>query len=188
MIPPAKTPLGEILRRHGSDKAWPHCFDEPYTRLFPDPAKVTHVLEIGVAGGASLRAWREYFPNAHVVGVDQEPDVHRHAGERIECHQIEQTDLVGLWDRAVAGRRFDWIIEDAAHLWDKQIMTLAILWQALKPGGYYCLEDVAGMKYPPDGGGFCYPEALKVFNGAHFDLNGGDYFDGGQLFVVRRPE
>jgi hypothetical protein len=181
MIPPAKTQMGSVLRAHGSDKAWPHCFDVFYSTLFTDRNAALDILEIGLADGQSVCAWRDYFPNARIMGFDVEP-CERLSGERIECHQVEQTDLCGMW-QFIGSRRFDWIVEDAAHLMPKQILTMVYLWQALKPGAYYCLEDVAGCDYK----GYSYPAALACFKGEYHDLATPEYPDGGHLFVMRRP-
>lgn len=181
-VPPARTPMGEKLRLHGSDKAWPHCFDQIYSQLFPDPLAAIDILEVGLAGGQSIRGFRDHFPNANIMGFDIEW-CERYSSDRIECHTVEQTDVVGLWTH-IGQRRFDWIIEDAAHLWDKQILTLSILWPALKVGGYYCIEDVATYET----GGFRFPDCLGHTNGKFYNLNAPEdgYFDGGQLFVVRK--
>ncbi len=179
-MPPARTEMGEVLRRHGSDKAWPHCFDEVYGKLFPDRDAPLDILEVGLADGQSVRAWREYFPNARILGFDVEPCA-RINSDRIEVHQVEQTDVVGLWQH-IGTRKFDWVIEDAAHLWQKQIITLVLLWPALKPGGWYCLEDVAALNT----GAFSYHEGLGAFRGEFMNLNTTEYPDGGQLFLTRK--
>ncbi len=38
-----------------------------------DRLKELKILEIGVAGGHSLRMWKEFYPNATVVGIDITP-------------------------------------------------------------------------------------------------------------------
>jgi len=37
---------------------------------------------------------------------------------------------------------FDLIIDDGGHTMDQQITSLKHLWKAVKPGGYYILEDL----------------------------------------------
>ncbi len=174
--------MGDFLRLHGSDKAWPHCFDVFYSKLFPDPAAPLSILEIGLDHGGSIRAWADYFPNARIIGIDQE-DCTRFASHRIEVHQIEQTDLIGLY-RVIGDRKFDWIIDDASHIWNKQIMTMVFLWPALKVGGWYCIEDVAECHH----GNFSYREALGALRGEFVSLADADYPDGGQLFYARREK
>jgi SAM-dependent methyltransferase len=178
---PAKTPLGECFRRHGSDKGWPHCMDLIYHRLFPDRDAPLRILEVGLADGQSARAFAEFYPNAHYLGFDREPCARINA-DRIEVHQVEQTDIVGLW-RAIGDRTFDLIIEDAEHVWPKQVTTLAVLWPAVRPGGFYVIEDVSVF----DTGRFNSRDALAVFGGTFHNLNDSDYPDGGQLYVVRKP-
>ena len=59
----------------GSDKLVVHNYPVAYEEMFePIRNKVQNVLEVGVAGGWSLKIWEEYFPNATIHGVDIDPD------------------------------------------------------------------------------------------------------------------
>lgn len=81
------TPLCEIMARHGSDKGPPqkHTYTKVYHELFKDMQdEPIRIFELGLGTtfadipsnmssmpetyrhGASLRAWREYFPKANV--------------------------------------------------------------------------------------------------------------------------
>lgn len=44
---------------------------EPF--FAPLVGKAIRFLELGVAGGTSLRFWRDYFENATIVGLDCDP-------------------------------------------------------------------------------------------------------------------
>ena len=62
--------LREVMRRHGSDKVT-HGFTRLYDARFgPIHDRVTSLMEVGVFMGASIRMWRDYFPNATVTGLD----------------------------------------------------------------------------------------------------------------------
>ena len=41
-----------------------------------------------------------------------------------------------------AGGDFDIIVDDGGHTMDQQIVSLEHLWKAVKPGGYYFIEDL----------------------------------------------
>ena len=41
-----------------------------YEKMWPSPEGVGAICELGVHAGASLRMWRDFFPNAMIVGVD----------------------------------------------------------------------------------------------------------------------
>lgn len=97
------------------------------------------MMEIGVADGSSLCAWREAFPNALVVGMD----IHhsdRANGERIEFYLGDQRSKEDC-ERAAAGRQFDLIVEDATHQLTDTLVTLLYLWPFVKPGGMYIVEE-----------------------------------------------
>ena len=62
--------LTEIGKLYGTDKVTQGFTDVYQVRLEPLRFKVQKLLEVGVFFGASLQMWRDYFPNAHVLGLD----------------------------------------------------------------------------------------------------------------------
>jgi cephalosporin hydroxylase len=136
------TPMGDILNRCGSDKNLPHChtYAPVYESLFPNRQAVTAVLEIGIAGGGSIRAWHEIFPNALIVGLDHGPSTECPRGERLEIHQGNQGDRNAVLNCA-RNREFDLVIDDASHRLGDQLMCMWWLWPSLKKGGYYVVEE-----------------------------------------------
>lgn len=120
------------------------------------------ILELGVASGASLLLWRDYLPNATIVGIDVNEPAERIVGQdRIHFIRASQDDTSAL-DLAgeLAGGLFDLIVDDASHvgyLTKRALLHLFPLW--LKPGGYYVIEDFgAGMLAAyPDGEVFREP-------------------------------
>lgn len=120
------------------DFHYPCCSKAQYTsRSTRDEIRL--VMEVGVADGACLRAWREVFPNATVVGMDIHPSSLAH-GERIEFHLGDQRSQVDC-DRAAAGRYFDMIVDDATHQLEDTLRTMLYLWPRVKPGGLYVVEE-----------------------------------------------
>jgi hypothetical protein len=100
--------LDALARLHGTDKS---SSTHGYTRLYETHfasrrPTVRRLLEIGVGGidsgrgyettegGQSLRMWRDYFPNAEIVGID----IHAKAvsGPRLRFEQGDQSDPVFL--------------------------------------------------------------------------------------------
>ena len=126
---------------NGTDKCTNHNYSSAYESLFPDREAVRLMMEIGVADGSSLRAWREIFPNATIVGMDIHPSAMAH-GERIEFYLGDQRSKEDC-ERAAAGRQFDLIVEDATHLLLNTLLTLSYLWPFVKPGGIYVVEEFA---------------------------------------------
>lgn len=100
----------------------------------------------GYRPGASLRAWRDYFPNAMIYGVDLQPDTqfqeHRictmladsrsstHIQQAMSTHGISQLDI---------------IIDDGSHSITDQLATLGVMMQYVKPGGTYIIEDIGAI-------------------------------------------
>jgi hypothetical protein len=132
--------MSEVMNAYGTDKDEHHRYAPVYESLFPDRGAVTHVLEVGIAEGRSMLAWREIFPNALVVGLDREP-CHCERGPRLEFHQGDQRSCADCL-RAAGGREFDLIVEDASHRLDANLLTLFWLWPFVRPGGHYVIEEM----------------------------------------------
>lgn len=151
--------LDQIGIANGTDKATvftrtyakPHGY-LPHLESIVDELRFASIklLEVGVGGGESIRTWLEYFPHASVFGVDivqntnpwNTPKADTH--ERYKFMQGDQTDKT-MWACFLAdcGKDFDVIIDDGSHEPKGIITTFECLWQALKPGGHYVIEDLA---------------------------------------------
>lgn len=122
--------------------SFPFVFDDNDRRVTPRNW-VRLMMEIGVADGSSLLAWREVFPNATIVGMDIHHSDKAH-GERIEFHLGDQRSLEDCY-RVTAGRQFDVIVEDATHQLADSLLTLLYLWPFVRPGGLYVIEEFANI-------------------------------------------
>lgn len=116
---------------------------EPFLAPMQDSAR--KVLEIGIAGGASLLVWAEYFSLATIHGVDHNPkavnDCPKHI--RILPYSGEATDGVfWLQFARIAGKDFDLIIDDGSHHSSAVITTFGYVWPLLRSGGLYIIEDL----------------------------------------------
>ena len=98
-------------------------------------------------GGASVKMWSEFLPNAHIHGLDINSAQYLN-NDRITTYQVDQSRADSLIDFQVKtkGLLFDVIIDDGSHVADHQQLTLSILWQQLRPGGYYFIEDLNDKK------------------------------------------
>jgi hypothetical protein len=151
-------PIREIFRdyavfdsegRHvnGTDKESNHHYGDAYEKIIRDAfgnfglgrESVKLMMEIGVADGSSILAWREVFPNATIVGMDIHHSDKAH-GERIEFH-LGNAGWKLDCDRVVAGRKFDLIVEDATHHLTETLLTLLYMWPHVRPGGMYVVEE-----------------------------------------------
>lgn len=143
---------------NGTDKQTNHNYGDAYDDLFRNYDLNLHgwystrdqvklMMEVGIADGSSLSAWAEAFPNAQCVGMDIHPPSWRErciSTERLEFHLGDQR-LREDCERAVGGRQFDFICEDATHNIGNTLLTLYWLWPHVKPGGMYVVEEWDGV-------------------------------------------
>lgn len=152
-------PLTVLGEHYGTDKVHDHWYTPHYHRRFAELREEPVVLlEIGVggyadpaAGGESLRMWRDYFPNATVVGLDisaKDPDLA--PGCTIE--QGDQSDPRDLHRLGSTYGPFDIIIDDGSHVVDDVLQSWVVLWEYLADGGWYVIEDLQAAYWPPKGG------------------------------------
>lgn len=151
--------LDELMNKYGSDKArngyvpmyhsfLKHLRDRPIdlleigigTMIPGAPSSMVGYSLPGYAPGGSLRAWRDYFPNGHIVGADIQPDT-QFVEERIQTVLADSSNKDAL-DRVLGDRTFDVIIDDGLHYDETQIKTMENLWHRVRPGGYYIIEDI----------------------------------------------
>jgi hypothetical protein len=124
----------------------PKLYLDEYDRLFRPLRRLPlRLLELGVQAGISMLLWREYFPNAIIVGLDvaSKPEIFPDE-QRLHFVRGSQDDPAAL-DEAVAqaGGPFDIIIDDASHLGYLTARFFAYLFPTrLKAGGTYVIEDI----------------------------------------------
>jgi hypothetical protein len=139
--------LDEIGMKYGTDKASSlHDYLRHYERMFGHLCHAQIVLlELGVGPtenmGASLFTWAEFFPHAQIVGADIRSDAATITGERID---VEIGDCGNPNFLINLGTKYqpNVVIDDASHRWSHQIMSFEYLFPALKPGGFFVLEDL----------------------------------------------
>ncbi len=64
--------ISDILAKYETDKVNGHCYGDAYDNIFSkyDRNAPLNILEVGTQKGGSLLAWKEYFPNSTVTGID----------------------------------------------------------------------------------------------------------------------
>lgn len=134
--------LHDIGMKFGTDKAYLHnfcLFYEPFIKHLR--YKPIRILEIGVYNGNSVRMWEDYFPYAEIVVVDINPACkdYKYNSDRITTILGDQTDRKFL--HSLPGE-FDIILEDGGHTMEQQAISLGCLFQKVKKGGVYILEDL----------------------------------------------
>jgi hypothetical protein len=158
MTEPIAPSLDSLGLKYGTDKASGfHDYLVFYERHFA-PLRYANlqILEVGVFGGASLRTWAEYFPNARIIGADIDFRARQHRAPRIEIELLDQSNVQDLVDLGLKYGTFDIVIEDGSHMWEHQTTTLKTLFPFVKPRGFYVVEDLQTN----------YGDLTKVFKGA----------------------
>jgi hypothetical protein len=136
--------LDELALKHGADKSSEqHGFTAVYER-FLEPLRELPItmLEIGVFEGASLRMWRDYFPHARIYAIDFAESARQHSDSRITVFVGNQMDRAFLDTVVAASGPLDFIVDDGGHRPEQQVTSFFHLWEYLKLGAVYAIEDV----------------------------------------------
>jgi hypothetical protein len=189
--------LSILIEKYGSDKFLSH-YTECYHAVFKDiRPEIKTVLEIGIGSllnvpssamgftrnhphytpGGSLRAWRDYFPNAQVIGVDIAEDC-RITEDRIDSMIFSSTDAFQCHEN-LGDQKFDIIIDDGLHLAFAQLTTLRNLFPYVVDGGFYCVEDMSGGGDGREMYAYYLKEVTDII-GKH------EYFYRGNLIIVKK--
>jgi hypothetical protein len=150
-LPSISLTLEDLGYKYGTDKSRDdHRYVVPYAQIFGQfRGRVQNITELGVAAGQSLDVWHDFFPCAHVYGID--PLISAEVKQRLRTlHRITllQNDIAikGETERLGLGREtMDIVIEDALHTLQMQEELLHVAFDLVKPGGYYIVED-AGVR------------------------------------------
>ncbi|WP_456386183.1 hypothetical protein [Profundibacter sp.] len=149
--------LKPLLDSYGSDKANRHNYHILLGAILKDPEKVTAVLEVGLGTnnkdvvsnmgrkghpGASVRAFRDFLPNATIYGADFDKRI-LFTEDRIKTYFVDQTSQETFVELAAhIPEECDLIIDDGLHSPHANIATLIFGLQKVKVGGWIVIEDV----------------------------------------------
>jgi hypothetical protein len=100
-----------------------------------------NLIEIGVMGGNSLKAWKDYFSRAQIVGIDIEPRCQGFREERVDVLIGSQADGAFL-NAACAQYPPTIVIDDGSHMAEHIVTTFETVFPLLAPGGVYVVEDL----------------------------------------------
>ena len=159
------TELCELFYKYKSDKCPKifHSYSPAYYEIFKNHKdEFKYVLEIGVGTneimkpisgseyqiGSSLRAWRDFFPNSMVFGLDIDNRV-LFDDERLKCFFTDQSNSESL-EKTISNINlflgspieYDFIIDDGSHLIEHMVLTFHTLKKHLRKGGIYVIEDI----------------------------------------------
>jgi len=151
--------LTDLADRYGSDKgSSKHRYTELYHMLFnPYRRRKINFLEMGLLIGGpehgidadrkttdlpSIRMWMEYFPKAHIHGLDVS-DFAWFKDPRFTFHRCDMDDRAQIAksvDEIEGG--LDIVIDDASHASHHQQNAFLEIFPRLRSGGLYVIEDL----------------------------------------------
>jgi len=164
------TKLGSLFTKYGSDKQV-NGYSPLYSTLFSHlQDRSLQFLEIGIGTmipnapssmvgyalshyrpGGSLRAWRDFFENGFIYGMDIQPDT-QFQEDRIQTFLCDSTNKKDTDERLPKQLYFDIILDDGNHHYEAQLKTLYNFYPKLRKGGIYIIEDIYPsselLKYP----------------------------------------
>lgn len=154
--------LTKLMNHYGSDKGGKnnhHNYADYYSELFfYKRNRIENFLEIGLGSNdlnilsnmgkdgtplASLRAWRDFFPNANIFGADIDRKILKDE-ERIKTYYVDQTNPLSIKEMYTQTKvnKFDIILEDGLHEYKANICCFENSIHYLKNDGIYIIEDV----------------------------------------------
>lgn len=128
-------------KKKGVIRKWQHYFpiyDSYFEKIQNQPI---NLLEIGVDRGGSLFTWKEYFPKALIVGIDNNSKCKEFEDDNIKVFIGDQADSDFLKSVNRQAGPFDIIIDDGGHMMYQQITSFKTLFPLLTKEGYYIIED-----------------------------------------------
>ena len=167
--------ISEILKKYDTDKNREHEYGGVYDHIFGrfDRNATLNILEIGTQKGESLLAWKEYFPNAKVTGIDI-VDVVEYRSDAVNYVVQDVNDYR-------TDEMFDIVIDDGSHWLKDVVHTVSYFSQKLKLGGCIVIEDVQNPKV--------WQDAIYEILFPHWEYNKGheytlEYVDNTQVSKV----
>ena len=145
--------LANLFTQYGSDKTI-NGYADVYHALFKNMRNIRCMVEIGIGTmipgahssmvgfaqanyrpGGSLRAWRDYFGRAEIIGVDVQSDTQFGDEPRIRTVLADSTK-----DAEIVKELTTWsvaiVIDDGSHVPDDQIKTMQNFMPLVCPGGF----------------------------------------------------
>ena len=133
--------LCDLFEKYVSDKWDWHDYGQFYGPMLQHKKDTAeNVLEVGIKGGSSIAAWKEYFTKAMIVGIDNEKQ-DEIKDDRIICLYGNAYDTDFL-DLNLVGIKWDVVIDDGSHYKEDQLVFLNYFYDKLNNGGILFIEDI----------------------------------------------
>jgi hypothetical protein len=166
--------LNELAKRYGTDKSSEiHNYCVKYEKYLPfERYNKLNIMEIGVLDGNSLKTWKDFYYRSQILGIDINPDCAQYQEDRISIEIGSQADDKFLSNIKSHYGPFDMILDDGSHMNEHVIYSFEHLWDSIKPGGVYVVEDVCTSYFPYYGGGrYLEGSMMEYFKGITDEVN-----------------
>jgi len=149
-----------VMTKHGSDKGRTiHNYTTVYSALLGNLSGPLKILEIGLGSnnpqflfnmgpdgrpGASLRGWRELFPEAQVYGADIDRNIlfSEHRIKTFYCDQLDAASIRELWSQPELQGGADIVLDDGLHTFEGNTSLLDESLEHVRQNGFYIVEDI----------------------------------------------
>lgn len=103
------------------------------------------ILELGAGRddnmGASVRCWKKYFnPDAEIHVADIKESSLSLTKEGFQVHVCDLGNEESL--KNLASLKWDFVLDDASHIWSHQKKAFQYLFKSINSGGIYIIEDL----------------------------------------------
>ena len=155
--------LAQIFNKFGSDKSTTHNYQFLYSYFLRKKDEIKKIVEIGLGTnntdvisnmglngkpGASLRAFKEFCPNAQIYGADIDRRI-LFREERISTFFVDQTSQESIKElENNLPREIDLFIDDGLHSINANINSLSLGINLVKKGGWIIIEDMTLQMLP----------------------------------------
>jgi len=137
--------LTELAEFYQTDKCYTlHNYIAMYEQWF-GKLHINKMLEIGLGGGASVRMWADYFPDAEIYAMELGGEEFKNNWANSTLDVSDINIIIGnstdpkIWENIPDN--LDLIIDDGDHTADSQIATFKLGFNKLRSRGTYSIED-----------------------------------------------
>jgi hypothetical protein len=119
-----------------------HTYGESYDEIFQKFDKLSQInfLEIGIQKGGSLLAWKDYFINSNIYGIDIIDcilDEYRRKEFNYIISDVKSPEV----KETLKDTMFDIIIDDGSHYLNDVLYVVSNFIEKLNTGGVLIIED-----------------------------------------------
>lgn len=154
--------LDFLAKKHKTDKSSDiHNYCVKYEKYFPfNREDKMRILEIGVLGGSSLKMWKDFYYNSHIIGIDINESNIEYQEDRISIEIGSQSNEDFL--RYLGGKyiSFDLIVDDGSHINEHVIKSFEYLFPFVRSQGVYVVEDCCTSYWEEYNGGIYKPTSI----------------------------